>query len=152
MYEEIYLEEEGGEVFGYNVDFKSDNYKNFIASNVVDKDVLNKIIDFINFKEFYNIVIIKNLNVDAEFRGNGIGKTLLENAIEEAEIVFLISDKYESQVKGFILDKFYENQDFLKITETGTGNLMCYPSELAVDLIDYINKPKISLKIKNINN
>jgi GNAT superfamily N-acetyltransferase len=150
MYEEIYIEEAGGEITGYSVNFKSENYEFFLADCISNKNTLDKIIGFIKKEEFNNITIIKNLNVEEEFRGQGIGKALLENAVSDGNIVLLISDKYESQLKDFLLDKFYEQADFLKITDTSSGSLMCYPSEVASNLLAYINKPEIKSKIKRI--
>lgn len=150
MYKEIYKNVNGGDLEGYSVSATDENYINFLNDNINDKKIFNSIVDFIKNKDFDNIIIIKNINVEEDFRGEGIGKSLLEDSIEDAKIVFLISDKYESQLKDFILDKFYENADFDKIYETSAGNLMCYPSEVAVEINEVILKNKKS-KIKLVS-
>ncbi len=141
----IELEEEDyATLSGYSVSFKEENYKNFLIENISEKSLVDKIIKFMEDKGFNEIVIIKNLNVEEEFRGQGIGKALLEEALSFADIAILISDKYEIQDEGFILDNFYKNSDFEIITETGSGNLMVYPSDIAIEL-----KESIKLKKKN---
>jgi len=141
----IELEEEDyATLSGYSVSFKEENYKNFLIENISEKSLVDKIIKFMEDKGFNEIVIIKNLNVEEEFRGQGIGKALLEEALSFADIAILISDKYEIQDEGFILDDFYKNSDFEIITETGSGNLMIYPSDIAIEL-----KESIKLKKKN---
>lgn len=141
----IELEEEDyATLSGYSVSFKEENYKNFLIENISEKSLVDKIIKFMEDKGFNEIVIIKNLNVEEEFRGQGIGKALLEEALSFADIAMLISDKYEIQDEGFILDNFYKNSDFEIITETGSGNLMVYPSDIAIEL-----KESIKLKKKN---
>lgn len=141
----IELEEEDyATLSGYSVSFKEENYKNFLIENISEKSLVDKIIKFMEDKGFNEIVIIKNLNVEEEFRGQGIGKALLEEALSFADIAILISDKYEIQDEGFILDNFYKNSDFEIITETCSGNLMVYPSDIAIEL-----KESIKLKKKN---
>lgn len=141
----IELEEEDyATLSGYSVSFKEENYKNFLIENISEKSLVDKIIKFMEDKGFNEIVIIKNLNVEEEFRGQGIGKALLEEALSFADIAILISDKYEIQDEGFILDNFYKNSDFEILTETGSGNLMVYPSDIAIEL-----KESIKLKKKN---
>lgn len=142
MYEKIEIEEYFGNVSGYSVSYNDENYKNFLSESLNGNKEELKIIKFIENNKYENIVIIKNLNVEEEFRGNGFGNSLLEDAISSADIVFLISDKYESQIKGFLLDKFYEGNDFVSIKNTGTGILMCYPSEIAIELKEFLLKNK----------
>ncbi len=141
-------EEDYATLSGYSVSSNQENYKNFLINNISNENLANKIIEFITKKDFNDVVIIKNLNVEEEYRGQGIGKNLLEEAIAEAEIAILISDKYETQKKGFVLDKFYINSDFEPVLNTSSGSLMVYPSEIALEIKDMLNfKNKSQFKI-----
>jgi GNAT superfamily N-acetyltransferase len=135
-------EEDYATLSGYSVSSNQENYKNFLIDNISNEMLANKIVEFIKNKDFNDIVIIKNLNVDEEYRGQGIGRNLLEEAISEAEIAILISDKYEIQNKGFVLDKFYINSDFEPVLDTSSGSLMIYPSEIALEIKDMLNLKK----------
>lgn len=150
MFNSIAEENEFGSIEGYSVSHTDENYKIFLDDNLEDKVFLKNLIDYINLKGFENLSVIKNINVEEEFRGQGIGQDLLSGAIDCADIVLLVSDKYEYQLKGFVLDKFYESSDFKKISETSAGSLMCYPSSVAIDIQKYMigNLKKNVIKIK----
>lgn len=148
MYKKIDEEIDFGSIEGYSVSYNDENYKIFLDENLNDKVYLSKIIDFIKLNKFENIKIIKNLNVEDEYRGQGIGSDLLNSETNSADIVLLISDKYESQIKGFLLDKFYEAAGFHKLTETGSGALMCYPASVAIKIEEnLLNNKKHKNKI-----
>jgi len=132
--EYLEIEEEYGAVYGYIVNFKSESFKNYIKEEISDLKKSDKIINFIENKEFENILVIKNLNVYDGYKGNGYGRGLLEDALSRCDIAILISDSHEIQEKGFNLDKFYESSDFQKITDGGGGSFMCYPSATFLEL------------------
>lgn len=136
-----------GNIEGYIVNCLEENYQNFLRDNLEDQNKLNIIINFIKEKNIENILIVKNLNVEEEYQGQGIGRSLLEESLEDCDIALLISDKYEKQREGFSLDNFYESSDFISLLNTSSGNLMCYPSEFAEDLKEALN-PKIKKSIR----
>lgn len=142
MLRNIEIETEGGSLTGYIVSSEAENYKNFIKNNICDPRVSETIIKHILNLPCYDILVIKNVNVEEEFRGKGIGKQLIEEALEEANVAILVSDKYESQLNGFILNKFYENLDFLSISSTPSGDFMLFPSEIAEEIKSKINNLK----------
>lgn len=149
MYEVIESEEDGGSISGYTVSVNEENYKNFLEENIADDIKRKHIIGFIEAKGYQTITVIKNLNVDREYRGQGIGKGLLEDAIASSQFAMLISDKHESQVRSFVLNKFYENAGFEKIVNTSGGYFMTYPSETATELKEYV-KSQEAIEKKNI--
>jgi len=149
MYEVIESEEDGGSISGYTVSVDEDNYKNFLEENIADHIKRKHIINFIEAKGYQSITVIKNLNVEREYRGQGIGKGLLEDAISGSQFAMLISDKHENQVRNFVLNKFYENAGFEKLVNTSAGYFMTYPSETAIELKEYV-KAQEAIEKKNI--
>lgn len=142
MYQSIDIDDDNGDgnISGYMVSAKDDNYRTFLEENLADENKINHIVSFIEEKGYTDIAIILNLNVEREARGQGIGKGLLETALEDAQVALLISDKHESQIRSFVLNKFYENAGFEKIVNTSGGYLMCYPSDDAVQLKEHIKE------------
>ncbi len=136
-----------GNIEGYIVNCLEENYQNFLRDNLEDQNKLNIIINFIKEKNIENILVVKNLNVEEEYQGQGIGRSLLEESLEDCDIALLISDKYENQREGFSLDNFYESSDFVSLLSTSSGNLMCYPSEFGEELKEALN-PKIKKRIR----
>ena len=132
MYQELYIENEFGAIDGYTVSVNEENYKNYLISETNDKEKSKIIIEAIE-KNGNEVLVIKNLNIEEEFRGQGFGKMLMEDAMSEscADIIVLVADAYESQLPGFVLENFYKKFDFETIIETGAGPLMIYPKELA---------------------
>lgn len=142
MYQNIDIDDDNGDgnISGYKVSSKDENYRIFLEENLNDENKINHIVSFIEKKGYTDITIILNLNVEKESRGQGIGKGLLETALENAQVALLISDKHESQIRSFVLNKFYENADFEKITNTSGGYLMCYPSNEGLQLKAHIKE------------
>lgn len=142
MYQSIDIDDDNnnGNISGYKVSSKDENYRTFLEENLADENKVKHIVSFIEAKGYTDIAIILNLNVERESRGQGIGKGLLETALEDAQVALLISDKHESQIRSFVLNKFYENAGFEKIVNTSGGYLMCYPSDDAIQLKDHIKE------------
>lgn len=90
------------------------------------------------------ILIIKNINVDEEFQGQGNGSQILCDLINDsyANAAILVCDIGESQKSGFVLEKFYEENNFKTILNDNGYPIMVYPTELA---------EKIIKKLKNVN-
>lgn len=149
MFEDIGIDEDEGSIEGYRVSAKDENYKFFLADAIENDQKTQHIISFMEKKGYERITVIKNLNVERESRGQGIGKGLLESAVDGTQVAILISDKHESQIRSFVLNKFYENADFEKVINTSTGYLMCYPSHAANELKEHL-KECLKIDKKNI--
>lgn len=142
----LIIEEDYGTLEGYTVNFKDENYKNYIKNEISDNRIANEIISFIKNKQYDEILVIKNLNVYEGEQGNGYGRVLLERGLEGCSAAILISDKYEGQREDFILDKFYEGSHFERITDGYSGSFMAFPAD------DFINLKQDILKLSQIKN
>jgi GNAT superfamily N-acetyltransferase len=149
MYKTVELDEEGGSLSGYIVSHSDNNYKHFLSEEIRDEKRLKAVIEFIEENQYDQILIIKNLNVEDEYQGQGIGRNLLEDAIGECSIALLIADANESQRDNFELEKFYEGSDFMTVSSEVSGPLMVFPGDEAYTLkekldtlVVKITKPK----------
>lgn len=155
MYQELYIENDYGAIDGYTVSVNEENYKNYLISETNERGKAKIIIEEIE-KIGNEVLVIKNINIEDEHRGQGFGKMLMEEAMSEsgADIILLVADAYESQLPGFVLEKFYQKFDFEKVMDTGAGPLMVYPSEIAESikqkLESTIQESKKSRKMKPI--
>lgn len=150
-YSKVYTEEEDGfegNSEAYVCSTNKENLLNWLSNEVNNSEKIYAII-----KELVGeILIIKNINVDEEFQGQGNGGQILCDLINDsfASGAILLCDIGESQKEGFILEKFYESNDFKTILKTNDYPLMIYPSELADKIIQKLSlepteksKPKI---------
>lgn len=151
-YEKIYSKEEDGfegDIFGYEVDTSKENLKNWLNSNIGDSE---KIYDIIK-NNVENIFILKNINVEEEYQGMGYGTLILEDLMNELnpESIILLCDISESQKENFILEKFYENNDFKTVYNYEDYPLMVYPESTALNIKNQIeekNKLKKNFKLR----
>lgn len=96
-----------------------------------------------------NILIIKNINVDEQFQGQGFGAEILCNAINESysSSAILLCDIGEGQREGFVLEEFYKENGFETILNKDGYPLMVFPERLALEIKEQITKlnkkPKI---------
>lgn len=138
-------EEDGffGSYDAYSVNTDKENLANFLKNNVDDD---GKIYEAIK-KETNTILIIKNLNIDKEFQGQGYGSEILSNLLNEsyAEAAILMCDILESQLPGFVLEKFYESHNFKTIENYQDYPIMIYPESLAEKVIQNL---KCNKKLK----
>lgn len=88
-------------------------------------------IEFDTYKDFIKtpIAFLNNINVDEDYRGQGLGNELYNSFEEEcyendAKCIFLESDNGENQLDGFDLDKWYESLDFEKIGVESGNSIM----------------------------
>jgi predicted GNAT family acetyltransferase len=135
-----YDEEEygySGSIEAYSVETKKENLKNFLNSQANDDgriyDILKNLVD--------DILIIKNINIDEEFQGQGFGSDVLSNTLNEAnaQSAILICDITESQKAGFNLEKFYESHDFKTVSSYLDYPLMVFPLDLAEKVENLLN-------------
>lgn len=136
-----YSEEEDGfegNYEGYCIDTSKENLKNWLEKEIGDDGKVYKAIA----KEVGTVFILKNINVDEEFQGQGYGSQILEDAMDEAqdeyEAIILLCDIGESQKEGFVLEKFYSNHDFKTIGYFNDYPLMVSPEEIAMQIEDNI--------------
>lgn len=111
-----------GNVEGYVVDTNREQLKNFFSSNGVPANVIKEYLT-----KFKRVGIIKNMEVEIEKRGKGVGKKLFDDAIdaayeEGAEAIFLIADTSEDN--KFDLTRWYESYGFEKIAKTSNSDYL----------------------------
>lgn len=104
---------DGGSLEGYVVDTDQPQLENYLASQGASFELVDAI-----KHRYHRIAIIRNMWVDEELRGGGIGTDLLEQAIGDAfafgaEAVLLVADMAESNLMP--LDKWYEKWGFVRI-------------------------------------
>ena len=145
-----YTEEEdgfNGSCEAYLIDSKKNNLLNWLEKEVADSEKIYSVIKALTT----DILIIKNINVDEDFQGQGNGGQILCDLLNEsfADSAILVCDIGESQKEGFLLEKFYEENNFKTILKNNNYPLMVYPIELAEMIIEKLNienkvvKPKI---------
>lgn len=105
--------EDGGSLEGYIVDTDQPQIENYLTG----QGASTELIDAIKHR-YHRIAIIRNMWVDEEMRGGGIGTDLLGQAIGDAfafgaEAILLVADMAESNYMP--LDKWYEKFGFVKI-------------------------------------
>jgi len=148
MYKTVELDEEGGSLSGYVVSYSDSNYKNFLTEEIRDEKRLKAVIEFIEENQYDQVLILKNLNVEEDYQGQGIGRNLLEEAIGDCSIALLIADANETQRDNFELEKFYEGSDFTTVSNEVSGPLMVYPGDEAYSLKEKLDALKPSIKPK----
>lgn len=137
--------EEFGEASGYVVESCREQVRNYLSEFT---DHAPKIADWL--REHIGFVgILKNLNVNEEARGQGVGTQLLEGFLvdalhHQAGAVILIADAAESQQDGFILERWYASYDFATVMSTGSGPLMVFPCDLGERLKEELHLPQLS--------
>ena len=108
-YVEIDLSLDEGSLFGYVVDTRECNLKNWLE-DIEQVDQLDTI-----RSSYDRVAIIKNIWVDEDARGQGIGTSLLDDALYEAELngaqaVLLEADTSEDN--RFNLVSWYKDFEF----------------------------------------
>lgn len=129
--EVIAMDWDEGSVFGV-VHFDREHLNNWAAMERVQPDF-----DTIPDDELFPIGILKNINVDEEHRGEGVGGDLLESFLTECshcKYVILIADTGESN--NFSLIDWYKRKGFTIFGEAGGMPVMIKKVEDTVDEID----------------
>ena len=113
---------EGGSLEGYVVDTDQPQLANYLESQGATPDVISSI-----KRQYKRVGIIRNMYVDEDNRGQGIGNELVSNAIDTASehgagAVVLVSDTAESNVMD--LTKWYEGFGFSPIGMAGGDPVM----------------------------
>lgn len=132
-----------GSCEAYLIPTEKENLYNWLSKEIDKPEIVYKAL-----KEVAkDILIIKNINVDEDFRGQGNGTQILCDMIGDsyAQSAILLCDIGENQHEGFVLEKFYEENNFKTVLLHNNYPLMVYPERLAQKVIE---KLKTTKKIK----
>lgn len=113
---------DGGSLEGYVVSTDKPNITNYLQSQGASPELITYII-----KKYKMLGLIRNMYVDDEMRGQGIGNDLVGNAIDDAaaagsDAILLVSDQNEDN--KFNLTKWYEGFGFEVIGMAGGDPVM----------------------------
>ena len=128
-----------GSISGYVVDAKQENIQNYLNKH----SNLGKSIAWKLAQRREIVALLRNLYVDPEHRGQGIGSELVSSFIQEAEhagatCYILVSDDGEEQIDDFDLNAWYEGFGFSNVVGTDSGPLMAQPDALVEDLREFL--------------
>jgi ribosomal protein S18 acetylase RimI-like enzyme len=104
---------------GYVVDTSLPQLKNYLAAQGVQQNLAELIAG-----KFSRVAVIRNLYVDEESRGQGLGRKLVNNAIDEAfdagaEAIVLVADADEDNSVDLV--QWYKDYGF-DVVGTAHGN------------------------------
>ena len=113
---------EGGSLEGYVMSSDKPNINNYLQSQGATPELINNIT-----KRYTTLALIRNMYVDDDYRGQGIGNDLVSNAIDDAanngaDAIILVSDTDEDN--PFDLTKWYEGFGFEIVGTAGTNPVM----------------------------
>lgn len=129
-----------GNIDAYIVSSKEENLKNWFLQNFDFLDNV-EVEDFINTIRSHSddILIIKNLNVDHEFQGQGFGTQIMNEIMSyDFDTAILIADRTESQLKDFDIEKFYNSLSFKSVIYQNNYPIMVFPEKTAENIINDI--------------
>jgi ribosomal protein S18 acetylase RimI-like enzyme len=113
---------EGGSLEGYVMSTDKPNIDNYLQSQGATPELIKNITN-----RYKTLALIRNMYVDDDYRGQGIGNDLVSNAIDDAanngaDAVILVSDTDENN--PFDLTKWYEGFGFEIVGTAGTNPVM----------------------------
>jgi len=113
---------DGGSLEGYVMSTDKPNINNYLQSQGARPELINNITN-----RYKTLALIRNMYVDDEYRGQGIGNDLVSNAIDDAasngaDAIILVSDTDEDN--PFDLTKWYEGFGFEIVGTAGTNPVM----------------------------
>ena len=113
---------EGGSLEGYVMSTDKPNINNYLQSQGATPELINNIT-----KRYKTLALIRNMYVDDDYRGQGIGNDLVSNAIDAAanngaDAIILVSDTDEDN--PFDLTKWYEGFGFEVVGTAGNNPVM----------------------------
>ena len=109
---------DGGELTGYVTGPKEPQLRNYLQSQGVDENLINYL-----YNKYLSIAIIRNMYVDENSRGQGIGSDLVNDALNDAvlsgaEAALLVAGRHEGNL--YDLSKWYQdNFNFQVIGDAG---------------------------------
>jgi len=142
MYKDIEIIRENGRASGYKASAQEEQLEFLIrfdwSSYIRDVDAVITAIR----SRVDSFAVVKNISVDEGYRGNGLGSEILGEFLDEVDdvdLVLLEVDIAETQCEGFDLRQWYENNDFIIISDlTGVPPIMAFPEERANELLSII--------------
>lgn len=113
---------EGGSLEGYVMSTDKPNISNYLQSQGATPELINNIT-----RRYTTLALIRNMYVDDDYRGQGIGNDLVSNAIDDAvnngaDAIILVSDTDEDN--PFDLTKWYEGFGFEVVGTAGNNPVM----------------------------
>jgi ribosomal protein S18 acetylase RimI-like enzyme len=113
---------EGGSLEGYVMPTEKPNINNYLQSQGATPELINNITN-----RYKTLALIRNMYVDDDDRGQGIGNDLVSNAIDDAvnngaDAILLVSDIDEDNL--FDLTKWYEGFGFEVVGTAGNNPVM----------------------------
>nr|WP_218173140.1 GNAT family N-acetyltransferase [Pseudomonas veronii] len=120
---------------GYVVDASEPNIGNYLEQHTDFAEMVTHRLRAYGAR----VALLRNMTVDEDQRGNGIGTQLISEFMEEAgyagaTVYMLICDIHEGQALGFDLKAWYESFGFVAAMDTSEGPLMLMPKSLAEEL------------------
>lgn len=118
-------QDEHGSLDGYVVDTSLPQLRNYLTGQGAEEAVVDRIAS-----SYDRVGILRNLWVDEEHRGQGIGGFLMNAAIDAAfahgaEAIILVSDSQEDNAQlGKSLDDWYRGWGFETIGHAGNDPVM----------------------------
>jgi ribosomal protein S18 acetylase RimI-like enzyme len=121
--QEIQIDVEGGALYGV-IHHDPRRVMNWASKERLDADSKGALASL-----ELPVAILKNVNVEPEFRGEGIGSSLMDQFFVEADIgdavsFVLIADTSEQQDGGFDLVRWYEGYGFEVVGRSGGDPVM----------------------------
>jgi ribosomal protein S18 acetylase RimI-like enzyme len=113
---------EGGSLEGYVMPTDKPNINNYLQSQGATPELINNITN-----RYKTLALIRNMYVDDDYRGQGIGNDLVSNAIDDAanngaDAILLVSDTDEDN--PFDLTKWYAGFGFEVVGTAGNNPVM----------------------------
>jgi ribosomal protein S18 acetylase RimI-like enzyme len=113
---------EGGSLEGYVMSTDKPNISNYLQSQGATPELIKNITT-----RYKTLALIRNMYVDDDYRGQGIGNDLVSNAIDDAvnngaDAIILVSDTDEDN--PFDLTKWYEGFGFEVVGTAGNNPVM----------------------------
>lgn len=82
---EINIDDEDGSVLAYVLDHREDYYKEFIRKYTMDKKTADMIVKFFEENK-QDLLVIRNIQVAEDKRGQGLGSFFLKGAMHSARV------------------------------------------------------------------
>lgn len=126
------FEYDGGSLEGYVVDTDQPQLENYLTSQGASIDLVRAL-----QKRYHRIGIIRNMWVDEDLRGGGIGSDMLEAAIGDAfafgaDAIMLVADMAEDNTQlGKPLDQWYAGWGFKAVGSAGGDPVMILDRNLS---------------------
>ena len=124
LLEQVYIHQsnKGGNLEGYVVDSDKPQLTNYLSSQGADNNLINQL-----KQKYKTIVIIRNMYVDEDQRGQGYGNQLVNDAIDDAagnlaDAIICVADMSEDN--NINLVQWYKNFGFEVIGKAGSDPVM----------------------------